>query len=87
MLCTQSLQSSCCYSWLAIIINSHMLIETAYEKHRFMLCRRNVHQHAGAKDERCRPEKRRRRHYQSDMMDYGMMKGDAVLDKALKLLE
>lgn len=22
-----------------------------------------------------------------DMMDYGMMKGDAVLDKALKLLE
>lgn len=34
-----------------------MLIETAYEKHRFMLCRWNVHQHAGAKDERCRPEK------------------------------
>ncbi|MDU7915132.1 MAG: PTS sugar transporter subunit IIB, partial [Klebsiella grimontii] len=22
-----------------------------------------------------------------DMMDYGMMKGDAVLDKALKLME
>ncbi len=22
-----------------------------------------------------------------DMMDYGMMKGDAVLDKALKMLE
>ena len=107
-----------------------MLIETAYEQHRFMLCRRNVHQHAGAKDERCRPEKGvdvtikavpvaefeeniatadivllgpQVKYEQAklqaladplgkkvaviDMMDYGMMKGDAVLDKALKLLE
>ncbi len=41
-----------------------MLIETAYEKHRFMLCRRNVHQHAGARMKDA-AQKKRRRHYQS----------------------
>lgn len=95
-----------------------------------MLCRRNVHQHAGATHERGRAKKGievsikavpvaefkdnlaeadiillgpQVKYEQAklqaladpvgkkvaviDMMDYGMMKGDAVLDKALKLME
>ena len=93
-----------------------MLIETAYEKHRFMLCRWNVHQHdvtikavpvaefeeniATADIVLLGPQvKYEQAKLQAiadplgkkvaviDMMDYGMMKGDAVLDKALKLLE
>jgi len=64
-----------------------------------MLCSGNVNQHAGSTYERCRAEKREQAKLQAqadplgkkvaviDMMDYGMMKGDAVLEKALKLLE
>ena len=92
-----------------------------------MLCRRNVHQHAGSTYAgRCATKRRGSLHpvaefkdnlaaadiillgpqvkYEQaklqamadpfgkkvaviDMMDYGMMKGDAVLDKALKLME
>ena len=61
-----------------------------------MLCSGNVNQHAGSTYERCRAEKRSLQAQADplgkkvaviDMMEYGMMKGDAVLEKALKLLE
>lgn len=113
-----------------IIISYPIYIEANYEKHRFMLCCRYVHQHVGSTYERCGAEKGVEVTIKAvpvaefkdniaaadivllgpqvkyelaklqaqaeplgkkvaviDMMDYGMMKGDVVLEKALKLLE
>ena len=64
---------------------------TNYEEYRFLLGRRYVLLGPQVKYEQAKlqalADPLGKKVAVIDMMDYGMMKGDAVLDKALKLME